>query len=250
MLRIFLIVAILASVGVIVISQLQVKPHIEGIIKEREDQRQRGDTLQVQVNNTRKKLADTEKDLTTTKRTLEETQAQLTAANGKIEEQGNHLKTLQESLDKSQNELTTTKQRLAQWEGLPITPDQVKSLIKAEKDLRTANEALLSEAKIQQREYSRVNAKLKQYEGGGAEVVVDLPPLKGKILVVDPKWNFVVLNVGIKDGVLPNGVLMVSRDSKLVAKIKVTSVQQERCIANIMPGWKLSDVLEGDLVVN
>ena len=58
-----------------------------------------------------------------------------------------------------------------------------------------------------------------------------------------------MLDFGAKEGALPNGVMMVSRDSKLVAKIKISSVEQERCIANIMPGWKLTDVMEGDLVI-
>lgn len=44
--------------------------------------------------------------------------------------------------------------------------------------------------------------------------------------------------------------MMVSRDGKLIAKIKVVSVQADRCIANIMPQWKLGDVMEGDLVLS
>ena len=88
LLRICLIIAILAGAGVIAISQLQVRPHIEGIIAEREQQRDRGNKLDVALKDKSKKLADTENVLTTTKRTLEDTQGQLTVANGKIEEQG------------------------------------------------------------------------------------------------------------------------------------------------------------------
>lgn len=249
LLRICLIIAILAGAGVIAISQLQVRPHIEGIIAEREQQRDRGNKLDVALKDKSKKLADTENVLTTTKRTLEDTQGQLTVANGKIEEQGRRVNTLQENLDKAQNELNSSKQKLAQWEVLPITPDQVKGLIKSEKELKLANEVLESEKKILQREYKVTKAELDRYKQG-SEAVVELPAgLKGKILVVDPKWNFVVLDFGAKEGALPNGVMMVSRDSKLVAKIKISSVEQERCIANIMPGWKLTDVMEGDLVI-
>ena len=73
--------------------------------------------------------------------------------------------------------------------------------------------------------------------------------LNGRVVVVDPKYDFVVLNIGEKQGVVENGVLMVSRDSKLVAKVRITSVSPDRSIGNIMPGWKLGDVMEGDLVV-
>jgi hypothetical protein len=72
--------------------------------------------------------------------------------------------------------------------------------------------------------------------------------LRGRILVVDPKWDFVVLNIGENQGVLPEGELLVSREGKLVAKIIVRSVEGNRCIANIMPGWKLGEVIEGDEV--
>ena len=83
----------------------------------------------------------------------------------------------------------------------------------------------------------------------GTNYVVTLPAtLKGKILVVDPKWDFVVLNIGDDQGVMQDGELLVSRDGKLVAKVIVRSVEKDRCIANVMPGWKLGEVIEGDEV--
>jgi hypothetical protein len=67
---------------------------------------------------------------------------------------------------------------------------------------------------------------------------------------VDPKWDFVVLDVGEKQNVVPHGVMMVSRDGKLIAKVKIVSVQTDRSIANIMPSWRLGEVMEGDLVLS
>jgi len=34
-----------------------------------------------------------------------------------------------------------------------------------------------------------------------------------------------------------------------VAKVRITNVQSQRSIANILPGWKLKDVMEGDVVL-
>ena len=42
---------------------------------------------------------------------------------------------------------------------------------------------------------------------------------------------------------------LVNRNGKLVAKVKVRSVQKDRCIANVLPGWQLGDVMEGDQVL-
>jgi hypothetical protein len=72
--------------------------------------------------------------------------------------------------------------------------------------------------------------------------------LRGKILVVDPRWDFVVLNIGQDQGVLENGELLVSREGRLVAKVIVRTVEKDRCIANVLPGWKLGEVIEGDEV--
>ena len=81
----------------------------------------------------------------------------------------------------------------------------------------------------------------------GPSTDVKLPPdLKGKIVVVDPKWDFVVLNIGDDRGVLQDGELLVSRNGKLVAKVVVRSVQKDRCVANVIPGWKLGEMIEGD----
>jgi len=49
--------------------------------------------------------------------------------------------------------------------------------------------------------------------------------------------------------VLDNGELLVSRDGKLVAKVKITSVQKNQSIGNIEAGSKLGEVLEGDKVI-
>jgi cell shape-determining protein MreC len=63
---------------------------------------------------------------------------------------------------------------------------------------------------------------------------------------VDPKWEFVVLNVGEDQGVISDGELLVSRQGKLVAKVIVRSVEKDRSIANLVPGWKLGEMIEGD----
>jgi hypothetical protein len=57
------------------------------------------------------------------------------------------------------------------------------------------------------------------------------------------------LDIGEDDGVLENGELLVNRNGRLVAKIRIQSVQKDQSIANLLDGWKLSDVIEGDLVI-
>ena len=72
--------------------------------------------------------------------------------------------------------------------------------------------------------------------------------LAGKVMTVDPKWHFVVLNIGEKQGVLKDGVMNVHRDAKLIGKVRISTVLPDRCIANVMNEWKVTDIVESLLV--
>ena len=41
----------------------------------------------------------------------------------------------------------------------------------------------------------------------------------------------------------------MSRAGRLVAKARVSRVQHDRCIANLLPGWELADLAEGDVAI-
>jgi molecular chaperone GrpE (heat shock protein) len=249
MLRVFLIVAILAGLGVIGVSQFMVKPHIQGIITQREEQRDRADKQTARANKAEKSLKETTAKLEETTKKLDETSNQLAAANKKIEDQTGQIAKLQGDLEQTSARLNTASQKLAQWDFIGLSPEQVKVLVDANKKMQATIAASEEEKKILARDLKATKAKLDQYVTGG-EAVVELPPgTKGKIMVVDPKWNFVVLDIGQQQGLLPNGVLMVSRDAKLVGKVKIVSVEPNRSIANIMPGWKLGEIMEGDQVI-
>ncbi len=247
--RICLILAILAGAGVIAISHFQLRPQIEAIIKARNDFENSWKTELARANKLDKNLKETTAKLVKTEKDLKDTQTQLTAANSKIKEQTDRIATIQKRLDDTQASLNEKSQKLAAWDFLGVTPDQVKAIIDANKKLQIAKAALEEEKTILNRRLIAVTTELNQIKNP-EDPVVPLPPLKGKVLVVDPKWNFVVLDVGQTQGALVNGVLMVSRNSKLVAKVKIVTVQPDRCIANILPGWKLTEVMEGDIVIN
>jgi cell shape-determining protein MreC len=76
------------------------------------------------------------------------------------------------------------------------------------------------------------------------------PGINGKILSVNRAWNFVVLNVGNKDGVVENGVLMVYRGNTLLGKVKVVSAEKNSAVADVIPEWIKGDIQPGDAVFN
>ena len=75
------------------------------------------------------------------------------------------------------------------------------------------------------------------------------PGISGKVTFVNTTWNFVVLNVGLSNGVIPNGELVVYRGRDFLGKVKVTSAEDNTAVADIIPGSK-ADIQVGDDVLN
>ncbi len=77
-----------------------------------------------------------------------------------------------------------------------------------------------------------------------------LPPgISGKVTFVNRTWNFVVLDVGLSNGVVPNGELIVYRKNNFLGKVKVTTVDNNTSVADILPDTK-GDIQVGDYVLN
>jgi hypothetical protein len=116
------------------------------------------------------------------------------------------------------------------------------------KALDKERKALVAENKLLLISRNELQARLEDLIDPNS--AVPLPDgLRGKILAVDPKYDFVVLDIGEDQGVKRRGEMMVDRDGKLLGKVKIYSVQKDRCVANIMPGWNQGEILEGDEVL-
>jgi septal ring factor EnvC (AmiA/AmiB activator) len=248
LIRISLIVAIIAGLTVGGLNFVKVKEKITTLqanLKEQTDGRQKAET----------ELASTKKDLNKTTAALKQTKAELeaaTAAKDKAEAdvavQTKRADKLTEDLNKTRAERDAAQADLAAYKATGVTPQQILGMNKEFKMLQDNLAVAETENKVLARKVHALQVALDRYVS--PEKPVFLPAaLKGKVLVADPKWNFVVLNVGENQGVLEYGELLVNRNGKLVAKIVVRSVQKDRCIANVLPGWELGEVMEGDLVI-
>lgn len=249
LLRIFLAVAILAGVGVIVVSQVVLKPQIEEIAKTRDENKTGWDKELNRANGLAKKLAATEKDLKATKASLEEALGKVTELTGKFETEQKRANGLQQTLDKAKLDLKTAQDDLAAYTGTGFKPEEIKGLTTSLKEKIAEVEGLREEGKLLADKLGKAVRRIQQLTSDKEVDPVVPEKVRGKVLVVDPKWNFLVLDIGEKQEVPANGILLVSRDGTLIAKVRIMSVQKDRSIANIMPGWKLKDVMEGDAVV-
>ncbi len=186
-------------------------------------------------------LASTKKDLEATKADKAAVDAQLTTATTDLEKAKKDVvdaqaqvttattekATLQTSLDAVTKERDELKAASGTTPGTPQGPGaEVLAQLEEQKTLITKLQSDLEKAREENTKYAaiekvRTEHTLKQ----GTE---------GRILAVNPAWNFVVLSLGDKQGVASNTELLVKRGNQLVGKIRVTSVEPSTSIADIV----------------
>jgi hypothetical protein len=248
LIRISLIVAIIAGLAVGALNFVYVKEKITTLQSELKKESDAHKEFQGKYNVAQKDLTKTTAELKQTKAELEATVAAKEKADADLVAQTKRVDKLTEDLNKTRQEREDAQQQLAAYKATRVTPEQI---LRMDKEFKTLQESLAvaeTENKVLLQRAKKLETELAVYRD--PNFFVTLPAsLKGKVLTADPKWNFVVLNVGEDQGVLERGELLVNRDGRLVAKVVVRTVQKDRCIANVLPGWELGEVMEGDLVI-
>ena len=187
---------------------------------------------------------DAETKLTEAQTKLDGLNTQLADAEKKATDLQTAVQTSKDASDKAQAELTRISSVL---QGK--TPEDTMSSI----DKLTAQVAAdNAEQKILQDQLQAANksvadlkVEINKSKNGG-----EMPPgISGKVTFVNSTWNFVVLNVGLSNGVVPNGELIVYRGRDFLGKVKVTSAEDNTAVADILPGAK-ADIQVGDDVLN
>jgi DNA repair exonuclease SbcCD ATPase subunit len=245
LLRISLIVAIVAALAAGALNVLQVRDKINTLISQRDTEKQAKETAQTELAGTKRDLAKTKNDLTQTQTQLTDSQAAEKKAEDTAAAQAKRADEISDKLTKATQERDDAQNELAAYKNSGLTSQQVAQLNKTLKDAQNEIEAINEEKAVWEHKANSLQTQL--YKFTGTNTVVTLPAdLKGKITVVDPKWDFVVLDIGNDEGVKLDGELLVSREGKLVAKVVVRTVEKNRSIANVVPGWKLGEPIEGD----
>jgi hypothetical protein len=248
LIRISLILAILGGLAVAGIDFFVLKDSITKTIADRDTFHQNWQTELGEHHKFEKLAKDTQSKLD--KRTQELAAAKQERDNAVASEAAAEkaLASTKDTLKKTQEDLDAAKDKLAAWDALGIPITQAREILNSLKRIQDEEAALQAEKEIIYAKCNKLQSELDDIRGVNGDP--DMPEgLRGKVLAVDPRYDFVVLDIGNKDGVVMNGKLLVNRNGRLVAKLKITEdVQANRCIANVEPGWKLSDIMEGDEV--
>jgi hypothetical protein len=249
LLRISLGIAILAGIGALYFSQMQLAPKITTLTGDLQTAQTERQTAQ---DNERKAKDDSKKarsELDVAKKDITEKSAALETTTAKLAEQQTRGNQLSVDLTKVTGERNDAQADLARWQAAGVTVDQIGTLKKDLAKVSEERDVITGENKILLREKNRLQTRLDIYEGD-REKDPEMPAgLKGKVLVVDSKYDFVVIDIGGNQGAVERGKLLISRAGKLVGAVRITRVEANRCIANVIPEMKQAEVVEGDQVV-
>jgi len=150
---------------------------------------------------------------------------------------------LQTRLDANQSEIASLQKRVEEAEK-PAKPSENSAAASA-----TELQAQLDDARRQldsaEKEKAFLSEKLQsaqersappQEERKRRETGVRRTGVRGTVLAVNQAYNFVVLNLGARQGVEPNSEMLVLREGTLIGKIRISSVEPATAIGDIITG--------------
>ena len=142
------------------------------------------------------------------------------------------------------------RQELNKWTALGMPPERIRTELDAKKKLEDLTAAQKDENKMLVVNNQNLTKRLRRYEPAPAPEVPT--GTKAKVVAYDFKYDFVGLDIGSKqEPRLEEGATMlINRDGHLVTKVKITSVGENRTIANIMKEWSNGEPMEGDLAIS
>ncbi|QSR86950.1 hypothetical protein EM20IM_00825 [Candidatus Methylacidiphilum infernorum] len=186
--------------------------HLEEVKAELAQEKERAQKLDSDLKETQSQLADLQQKSANSSSLVDQHKSELDSLTAKLEEE---KKANQEASEKIEN---LVKEKLALEE----------SLAKATNELN----------------------RLKQASPAVARAVSMRTGIRGKIVSVNRNWNFVVLNIGEKDGLVENGELEVFRNKQFLGKIKIVSTEPSTAVADIVMDSLKGNIQPGDDVVN
>jgi len=189
---------------------------------------------------------------------LKESESKSTKLEAEVAEKAKKVEALSRQLEEA----------VAAAKTAPPVPDPAQELkvAKLSEDLEKTKQAAEAEQKrLMQKavelegKVAQLTAKNKAGNSGGSSGVGGVgsggsgapKAVSGTVVALNEGWNFVVVDIGDKNGVTPETQLEVQRNGKVVAHLKVTEVRPKHVSAGVeyAEGKRREKVLLGDTVV-
>ncbi|MGH8094800.1 MAG: hypothetical protein ACREIF_15230 [Chthoniobacterales bacterium] len=187
-----------------------------------------------------KKLKAREKELTTAASETTAVEAKASKAEAELTKAQNEKAELESKLQASEGQIADLQKQVADAtiggaagaEG-EVSPNELKTQLDDVKHQLEAAEQekslLATKAKAAQDRVAAMEEEKKRRESGA-----NTPGVHGTVLAVNQAYNFVVLNMGDRQGVVPNSEMLVMRHGALIGKIRISSVEPTTSIGDII----------------
>jgi hypothetical protein len=186
---------------------------------------------------------------------LDEREAKTGAAEGQLTQILEEKKKLETRLQDKEAEILTLQKQIEEKQpasanpGAPSTVELQAQLDDARQQLEAAEreKSLLSEKVQAVRERSSQLEDERQRRA----VAHGKVGVRGTVLAVNQAYNFVVLNLGGRNGVEPHSEMLIVRDGTFIGKIRISSVEPATSIGDIITSTLARgvQVQPGDIVI-
>ncbi len=249
-LRVLFILIIVAS-SITIIKGWGTRSEKKKLESNLEEQRVSNTKLIADVAKEKTDLEKAQNDARIQEKQLKDTTTELETQKSALAAQETRTRDVETKLDDITKDLANKQAEIDKYtKSLPpgMTIDQVQSKLKEFEEQFTTLE---QEKKVLNEQLQKLDGEKKALEEQAKNRREGKLPagLTGHVLAVNDEWNFVVIDIGAKQGVIENVPMIVSRDGALIGKVKITSVEPSVCIADVMPEWKQGQIQEGDTVM-
>jgi predicted RNase H-like nuclease (RuvC/YqgF family) len=177
---------------------------------------------------------------------IETKESETADAKGKLMAANVEIESLKSKVDSTTKLKDDIMQKFTDLQNEPVQQQltEARTAIEEQKTINTELTANIDKSKLRIKDLEEQLAQKKRLEKIGA--------LSGRVLAVNEAWNFVVLNIGDKDGISSNSELLVKRGNTRIGRIRITSVEPASSIADIIPGSLIGglNIQPGDYVVS
>ena len=246
-----LIVAILACAGSLYyISQLGTQK--TNLITDKTNLTKNLNDTTATLNKTKADLETTTTQLATTKTELSDTSDKLAATRVELDQKKQEAEQLGEKIVGLEKSL---KDKDAELAAVNETMEQLKVVMGATKPediekIKEQLEAMVKENKVLGEQLVTMRGDNDELKKKVEELSVTPIGLRGKVATVNDSWNFLVLDIGRAERVQTNTTFLVYRDTKMIGKVNVVSVEQNTSVAELQPDFQRGTPRAGDLVIH
>jgi hypothetical protein len=186
-----------------------------------------------------------------------ETETKVAGAEADLIKSQSERADLQAQLQASHTQVAELQKRLDDSAPKDLVPDTLP--MPGSGDLQAQLEDTRRQLDSAEREKQSLSTKIRSTPSGAATIdrpqkrraTISNPSIRGRVLAVNQAYNFVVLNLGGRQGLEANAEMLVLRGGTLIGKIRVSSVEPATAIGDIV-GSSLArgvQVQPGDIVV-